>query len=93
MSLPSCSRPGSANSHSPTPPNWAERPDPKNRSFQSGQAWRGFQKFWGKATDAEFPRIFSDLMEFAQCDDPLASMFPLSPREASGEGRGALVLN
>src|ERR1043166_8773736 len=51
----------------------AEKPDPKDRSFQTGQAWRGFLKFFGKASDAEFPVVFSHLMEFAQYDDPLAN--------------------
>jgi hypothetical protein len=61
----------------------AEQPDPRKRLFQSGQAWRAFQKFGGKAGDLELPTIFCDLMEFAQCDDSLAhhisqAMFPLS---------------
>jgi len=61
----------------------AEQPDPAKRSFQSGEGWRGFQKYFGKATDAEIPTIFGDLMEFGGCDDPLAdhilrSAVPLS---------------
>jgi len=69
----------------------AEQPDPAQRSplpgkskiFQSGEAWRGFQKYFGKATDAEIPTIFGDLMEFGGCDDLLAdhilrSAVPLS---------------
>src|SRR6266571_1359151 len=49
----------------------AEKPDPNDRSFQTGQAWRGFQKFFGKASDAEFPEIFGHLMQFGDHDDPL----------------------
>ncbi|HSU52516.1 MAG TPA: hypothetical protein VLT36_00495 [Candidatus Dormibacteraeota bacterium] len=62
----------------------AERPNPARRSFQSGQAWRGFQKYFGKASDAELPTLFGHLMQFADYDDPIAShvldaAFPLSP--------------
>lgn len=73
----------------------AEQPDPTRRSFQSGAAWRGFQKYFGKATDAEMPHIFSDLMQFGDCDDPLAdhilhSAFPLSiEHELTGDFVGS----
>jgi hypothetical protein len=50
----------------------AEKPDPNDRSFQTGQAWSGFRKYFGRASDAEFPEIFSHVMQFAECDDPLA---------------------
>src|SRR5438093_5346888 len=48
---------------------FAEKPDPAARSFQSGQAWHRFQKHCGKATDSEFPHVFGSLMRFAQYDD------------------------
>jgi hypothetical protein len=51
----------------------AEKPDPKVHSFQTGQAWRGFLKYFGKASDAEFPEIYSHLMQFGGYDDPLAA--------------------
>src|SRR5438045_1076572 len=50
----------------------AEKAAPNARSFQTGEALRGFHKFFGNASDAEFPSVFSGLMEFAACDDPLA---------------------
>jgi hypothetical protein len=69
----------------------AEQPDPTRRSFQSGEAWRGFQKYFGKATDSEMPHLFSDLMQFGDCDDPLAnhilhSAFPLSNEHSEPDG-------
>jgi hypothetical protein len=51
---------------------FAEKTDPRDRSFQSGQAWRAFLKYFGQASDAEFPAIFGHLMQFADYDDPLA---------------------
>jgi hypothetical protein len=73
----------------------AQQPDPAKRSFQSGQAWRGFQKVFGRASDAELPNIFNDLMQFGECDDPIAahilhSAFPLSvEHELTGEFIGS----
>src|SRR5205085_2234203 len=43
----------------------AEKPDPDDRSFQTGESWRGFQKFFAKASDAEFPEFYIHLMQFA----------------------------
>ncbi len=51
----------------------AEKPDPKDRSFQTGEAWRGFFKMFGQASDAEFPAFYGHLMEFAEYDDPFAA--------------------
>ena len=51
----------------------AEKPDPNDRSFQTGEAWRGFFKMFGEASDAEFVAFYGHLMEFAQYDDPLAA--------------------
>jgi hypothetical protein len=51
----------------------AEKPDPNQRSFQTGNAWRGLLKHFGKLSNPKFPTIYSHLLEFGQRDDPLAS--------------------
>jgi hypothetical protein len=51
----------------------AEKPDPKDRSFQIGESLRGFHKYFGHASDAEFPELFSHLMQFAEYPDPFAA--------------------
>jgi hypothetical protein len=61
----------------------AEKPNPNQRSFQTGNAWRGFVKCFGKRSNAKFPTIFGHLMQFGQYQDPFASRvheaaFPLS---------------
>jgi hypothetical protein len=61
----------------------AEQSDPAKRSFQSGQAWRGFQRHFGHIADAAFPGVYADLMQFAGTADPFAhrlveAAFPLS---------------
>jgi hypothetical protein len=52
---------------------FAEKTNPDGRSFQTGQAWRGFLNYFGKAPDVEFPDLFGHLMQFAEYDDPLAA--------------------
>src|SRR5438552_8561792 len=72
----------------------AEKSDPQDRSFQTGEAWRGFQKYFGKCSDAEFATVFGHLMEFADCDDLMAehvreAAFPLSvEHDLTGEFLG-----
>jgi hypothetical protein len=51
----------------------AEKPDPKQRSFQTGEAWRGFLHLFGKADDSEFATVFEHLMQFGDYDDPMAA--------------------
>ena len=51
----------------------AEKSDPNQRSFQTGEAWRGFLHFFGKASDAEFAAIFGHLMQFGDYDDFMAA--------------------
>ena len=48
----------------------AEIPDPQDRSFQNGQAWRSFQKFFPH--EDRLPHLFGHLMSFASHDDSLA---------------------
>src|SRR6266571_5225448 len=42
----------------------AEKPDPNDRSFQTGEAWRGFLKYFGRVSDAQFSEIYIHLMQF-----------------------------
>jgi hypothetical protein len=62
---------------------YAEKKNPKDRSLQTCQAWRGFLTLFGDASDEEFPKLLSHLFRFAEYDDVLAewlrgSLVPLS---------------
>ena len=52
----------------------AEKAAPNDRSFQTGEALRGFHKFFGNTSDAEFPSVFSDLIP----SNRISSLFPYS---------------
>src|SRR4051794_17574479 len=71
----------------------AEKPNPADRFFQAGNARRGFQKLFGKASDREFGFIFEHLTLFAQSDDPWAERFmhAVSPLSLEHEFTGQFI--
>ncbi|HWX18567.1 MAG TPA: hypothetical protein VN578_01550 [Candidatus Binatia bacterium] len=72
----------------------AEKPNPADRAFQSGQARAAFAKLFGQASDAEFSEIFDSITRFAGYDDifcqvVLDAVFPLSlEHELTGDYLG-----
>src|SRR5882757_3334157 len=71
----------------------AEKPDPADRLFQAGNAWRGFQKLFGKASGREFGVIFRHLMQFAEYDDPWAErlMHAVAPLSIEHQFTGQFI--
>lgn len=53
---------------------YGEKKLAKDRTLQSGQAWRVFQEIFGHAKDSEFPHILGSLYRFAEYDDVQAHL-------------------
>lgn len=48
---------------------YAEKKNAKDRTLQSGGAWRGFLDLFGQAKDEEFHSVLQSLLRFAEYDD------------------------
>ncbi len=53
---------------------YAEKKDPRDRSLQSGQSLLGFNEIFPRPPDSDLPHILSDLLRFAEHDDPMAAL-------------------
>lgn len=53
---------------------YAEKKNAKDRTMQTGQAWRGFLRVFGRANGKEFHHVLQDLYRFAEYDDVQARM-------------------
>src|SRR6266478_1635447 len=51
---------------------YAEKKNARERSMQTGQAWRGFLEIFKDTSGNGFPRVVGSLFRFAGYDDPMA---------------------
>src|SRR6266487_2594026 len=61
---------------------YAEKKDPRDRSLQTGSAWRLFRQSFGDLTDPQFVSIFQSMARLTTYDDPISrclaeARFPL----------------
>jgi len=61
---------------------YADKKDPRDRSLQTGSAWRLFRESFGDLTDPEFALLFKSMARLTTYDDPISrclaqARFPL----------------
>jgi hypothetical protein len=72
---------------------YAEKKNAKDRTMQTGQAWRGFLNEFGHAKDNEFHHILQSLYRFAEYDDVQAHILlrSITPLSYEHEGYGDYI--
>src|SRR5437867_9269797 len=51
---------------------YAEKKDPRDRSLQTGSAWRLFRQTFGQLSDPQFVCIFKSMARLTTYDDPVS---------------------
>jgi len=78
---------------------YAEKKNPRDRSLQTGEAWRVFLQIFGRGPDSDFPIILNQVFRFADCEDSLArvlrgAILPFGiEHECTGDGFGPKTLH
>src|SRR2546428_7456891 len=51
---------------------YAEKKNPRDRSLQTGSAWRAFRELFGELPDAQFFYLFTCMARLSTYDDPVS---------------------